>query len=372
MKLKTLILILPLITLSLSLFAGAPVDSIGVKNNDGKKMVLFKVKAGDTYYSIGHRYNIKPEVLMKFNGKKKEILSIGAVVEVPTDMPFKKSKKEKEEIAAKETKNEKKARLSREDREAAAEEEARNKKREDENKSDNTPPERPTATVVKQPTQQQPVQQQPVRVVQQPAVVTPPPVQQDNTPPTQYKVSAGETLYSIAKRFNSTVDEITRLNNLTSTNLAPGQLLLVKPAQQQAPPQAPPVVNTDTQRIVATRDSNLLPGIAKDSSNAERRLDANRFGLYEKNEKGVATWIDEPSLDPNKKLVLHRTAPIGTVIKITNPMTNRTTFAKVVGSFTDNESTKDCIVVMTKNVADSLGALDKRFHVNISYGTPNE
>ena len=110
----------------------------------------------------------------------------------------------------------------------------------------------------------------------------------------------------------------------------------------------------------------------KDSSNSDHHLNANRFGLYEKNEKGVATWIDDASLDPNKKLVLHRTAPIGTVIKITNPMTNRTTFAKVVGRFTDNESTKDVIIVMTKNVADSLGALDKRIHVNISYGSPGE
>ena len=82
--------------------------------------------------------------------------------------------------------------------------------------------------------------------------------------------------------------------------------------------------------------------------------------------------MDDADLDPNKKLVLHRTAPIGTVIKITNPMTNRTTFAKVVGRFTDNESNRDVIIVMTKNVADSLGALDKRFHVLISYGSPNE
>jgi rare lipoprotein A (peptidoglycan hydrolase) len=71
-------------------------------------------------------------------------------------------------------------------------------------------------------------------------------------------------------------------------------------------------------------------------------------------------------------LVLHRTAPIGTVIKITNIMTNRTTFAKVVGRFTDSEQTKDVIIVMTKNVAQSLGALDKRFQVNLSYGAPNE
>ena len=92
----------------------------------------------------------------------------------------------------------------------------------------------------------------------------------------------------------------------------------------------------------------------------------------EKNEKGVALWIEDADLDPNKKLILHRTAPIGTVIKITNPMTNRTTFAKVVGRINDNESNKDAVVVMTKSVADALGALDKRFHVNLSYGSPNE
>jgi rare lipoprotein A (peptidoglycan hydrolase) len=101
-------------------------------------------------------------------------------------------------------------------------------------------------------------------------------------------------------------------------------------------------------------------------------MNANRFGIFEKDEKGVATWMDDDGLDPNKMLVLHRTAPIGTVIKITNVMTNRTTFAKVVGRFTDTEQTKDVIIVMTKNVATALGALDKRFQVNLSYGAPTE
>ena len=104
----------------------------------------------------------------------------------------------------------------------------------------------------------------------------------------------------------------------------------------------------------------------------EHRPGTNKYGLFEKAEKGVATWIDDASLDPNKKLILHRSAPIGTVMRITNPMTGKSTFAKVVGRFTDNQATKDVVVVMTKNVAESIGALDKRFHVNISYGTPNE
>ncbi|WP_428331234.1 LysM peptidoglycan-binding domain-containing protein [Mucilaginibacter sp.] len=369
MRFKILLITLSLFTLSLSLAAKPLIDSIGVKNNDGKKLILFKVKAKDTYYSIGRRYNIKPQTLMKFNDSKKETLSIGAIVEVPTDQPYKKtsSKKEKtKEVAEKpekkETKKEKKERLAQEAKEAKEE-----KKHKHKEQSENP-----------EPAEQQ--ESTPERAVQKPVQVQLPaqPVQQvpqENTSPTmQYKVSAGETLYAISKRFNTTVDDLTKLNSLTSTNLTPGQLLTVRsgaatpqPAQPQ-PQQQAPVANNDQ---VAKHDS-VIKTPALDSSNAEKHLNANRFGLYEKNEKGVATWIDDTSLDPNKKLVLHRTAPIGTVVKITNPMTNRTTFAKVVGRFTDNESTKDVIIVMTKNVADSLGALDKRFHVIISYGSPNE
>ena len=42
-----------------------------------------------------------------------------------------------------------------------------------------------------------------------------------------YTVQSGDTLYSIARRFNTTVDEIKRLNNLTSNTLSIGQQLLI-------------------------------------------------------------------------------------------------------------------------------------------------
>lgn len=44
---------------------------------------------------------------------------------------------------------------------------------------------------------------------------------------TTYIVKSGDTLYSIAKRFNTTVDEIKRLNNLTSNILSIGQQLKI-------------------------------------------------------------------------------------------------------------------------------------------------
>ncbi|MGF7078308.1 LysM peptidoglycan-binding domain-containing protein [Mucilaginibacter sp. UYCu711] len=310
MKLKTLLLLTSLLTASSSLLAkNRLIDSVGVENLDGKKVILHKLDPKDNYYSIGRRYDVKPGDIIKFNNNAP--LKIGGIIKVPTDRSFVETtkpnvgKKQVQVIL--------------------------------------TPPPPAVAT-----------QQQPVTPTQSAA---------NTSGATQtYKVSAGETLYAIAKRFNSTVEDITKLNNLTSTTVSPGQVLQVKSGTADVPA---PVV---TPPVVATRDSTNPPTNGIDS--AERKLNANRYGLFEKNEKGVATWIDDTSLDPAKKLVLHRTAPIGTVIKITNPMSNRTTFAKVVGRFSDNETTKDVILIMTKNVAESIGALDKRIHVTISYGTP--
>ncbi len=43
-----------------------------------------------------------------------------------------------------------------------------------------------------------------------------------------HTVAKGDTLYNISKRYNLTVDELIRLNNLSSTNISIGQRLLVK------------------------------------------------------------------------------------------------------------------------------------------------
>lgn len=48
------------------------------------------------------------------------------------------------------------------------------------------------------------------------------------TTQTIYTVKRGDSLYSIAKTFNTTVDEIKRLNNLTNNLLNIGQILIIK------------------------------------------------------------------------------------------------------------------------------------------------
>lgn len=306
MKFTTLLFATFLITITSTVFARPLRDSIGVENNNGKKVILHKLDPKDNYYSLGRRYKVSPKDIIAFNNNAP--LIIGNVVKIPTDRPFLES-------------------------------------------SNNIPAKQaPQQTSPAKPAVQQPTAPQQTAPQQQ---------QQSNT--IEYKVSAGETLYSIAKRFNTTVADLQQLNGLSSATLSPGQIIKVhQDSQIEAAAQ---------QQTTAKQDNTAVSAI--DSANANK-FNANRYGLYEKDEKGVATWMDSSGLDPNKKLVLHRSAPVGTVIKITNPMTNLTTYAKVVGKFTDNEENKDVIIVVTKNVAESIGAQDKRFRVNISYGSPNE
>jgi len=50
----------------------------------------------------------------------------------------------------------------------------------------------------------------------------------DTTGQTTYTVQSGDNLYSIARKFNTTVDNIKNLNNLSSNLLSIGQILIVK------------------------------------------------------------------------------------------------------------------------------------------------
>jgi len=147
-------------------------------------------------------------------------------------------------------------------------------------------------------------------------------------------------------------------NNLTANELTVGQKLIIK---GEKPAAVIPVSANNNDDDEPTEGAETL-------KNPALKRPAAVYGLNKIEEKGTGVWISDPDLDANKMLILHRTAPVGTIIQITNPMTNRSTFAKVVGKFTENETTKDVIIVMTKAVADAVGALDKRFFCNLTYG----
>lgn len=185
-------------------------------------------------------------------------------------------------------------------------------------------------------------------------------VQQQDQPPilTEYKVGKNETLYAISRRFGTTVEAIKKMNELQSDSLKEGIILKIPNADYREPipevPQQPIVIDTSSA-------PELTP---------EQIIAANRYGIREKQEKGIGIWIANLETDGKSNLALHKTAPIGTILKITNPMTQNVTYAKVVGKFTDTAETKDAIVVLSKSAAAYIGALDRRFLIEIAYGVP--
>lgn len=60
-------------------------------------------------------------------------------------------------------------------------------------------------------------------------------LQEEVEEPDIYTVKKGDTLYSIASKYQMTVDEIKRINNLTSNNLTIGQQLLLKKQEETIP-----------------------------------------------------------------------------------------------------------------------------------------
>lgn len=304
--------------LSLPSLASTRIDSIGVENQNNKKVILHKVDPKDNYYSIARKYQVSPKTVIEQNGTKP--LQIGSTVKVPTERDY-NDLTTNTQIAVMPA----------------------------------TMPVKADKKIISQKTVLNKPEIQPVNKTNQTALV-------------DYKVGSKETLFAISRKFNTTVDELKSLNNLTSNTLTSGQIIKVRygtASDQYSPPTPVKLPNTpghpaDSTEIDSTRNAS-----------DRLRLPA-KYGLREIDEHGIALTISDANVDANKMLALHRTAPIGTVVKITNPMTNKSTFAKVVGKFNENDSTKDVIIIVTKAASTLIGALDQKFQVNIVYGVANE
>jgi LysM repeat protein len=354
-----------LIFFSLS-FSNHPVDSLGVETVNGKMFVIHKVDEKETLFAISRRYRATVDEIIQYNKGAADGLEIGEILKVPyTPKPtLKVGDGIVHEVVAKETMFS----ISRKYEVSADEIRQWN------NLSDNT-----LAIGQK-------------LVIRKKANGSNTLSASNKTPDVISKsgihtVAEKETMYSITKKYGISPEQLKKWNSLDGNDLKIGQTLYVtQPKENISVVKKPdsvktvkntPVVSANTPPVQTNQPSNPPVEQRKDPvattpvSESSPQPQTIRISESVKNgsetiEAGLAELIE--GTEGNRKyLALHRTAPIGTILKVRNEMNNREVFVRVMGKLPDTALTNKLIIRVSKSAYDRLGAIDQRFRVEVTY-----
>ncbi len=171
--------------------------------------------------------------------------------------------------------------------------------------------------------------------------------------PVYYIAKKGDTMFRIAKvLFRMEIEEMMARNGLETTTIHVGQLLHVGwmningiPPDYRFVPQGPLYKKNRAMRSVFEK---------------EAQYKSQHQG------QGVAAW--KPDGDKNSDFyALHNNAALNSTIAITNPMSRRTCYAKVIGRIPITTYDPKVKVVLSPLAAKFLGAKDPRFFVKLRY-----
>ncbi len=341
---------------ALTFNAEMPVDSIGIETINGQVFVIHRVEEKETVFAISRRYKTTVDAILQYNATAKDGLEIGQILRVPYTLPAvaRPSDATVHRVQPRETLYS----IARQYQVSTDDIKRWN------NLTDNTLSIGQDLVVGKRAVQQPP-QPEAVRSIAVKGV---------------HEVQPGQTLFSIARQYDISVDQIRDWNSLTGNDLKVGQSLYVARPDQRTPeiasrpetpvvkPDAPVVRNESvavTPPVTQTPPSAVVTTPSPQSSESIRISESLKSG-DEIVEKGLAELIE--GTEGNRKyLALHRTAPIGTILKIRNEMNNREVFVRVMGKLPDTAMTDKLIIRVSRSAYDRLGAIDPRFRVEVTY-----
>jgi LysM repeat protein len=173
----------------------------------------------------------------------------------------------------------------------------------------------------------------------------------------KHTVASGETLYSIARQYGVTVPQLMEWNKITGSELKLGDVLTVVSAGTEQ--------KTQTATIGASKVtvSETKPIVEKENT---IRISEAVTGSDEVKQSGLAELIE--GTDGNRKyLALHRTAKVGTIMKVRNELNNREVFVRVIGTIPDTGINDKIVIKISKSAFDRLGAIDLKFRAEVTY-----
>ena len=190
-----------------------------------------------------------------------------------------------------------------------------------------------------------------------------------------HTVKSGESLFLLAKMYGSSIEELIQWNGLTSNNIKVGQTLQVGRVAATTAASNNPIVATTTTTTPTTTTSEVVveevksePTVTVPAAEPKQESTAPNTsgGFTNTKESGLAEVI--PGTEANKKyLVLHRNAPVGSVIRIKNEENDLTIFARVVGVLPETGDNSKVLIKLSKAAFEQLKGVNTRFPVEILY-----
>lgn len=184
-----------------------------------------------------------------------------------------------------------------------------------------------------------------------------------------HTVASKETMYSIARQYGITVQELKEWNGITGDELKLGQTLFVAQPMYGKPTEVKQEIKvTETKPETKETVTVIKPEIKTQPEVKETtiRISEKVTGSDEVKQGGLAELIE--GTDGNRKyLALHRTAKVGTILKVRNELNNREVFVRVAGELPNTGINNNVIIKISKSAYDRLGAIDPKFRVEVTY-----
>ena len=362
-QVKSVIIVFTLVLIAFheptAAFTYTGADSIGIETTDGKTFVLHKVEPGETLYSLSRRYDARVSEILKSNPGADKGIKIEQVLRIPYT---KKTKLEKGAVSHVVKASETMFSISRK----------YDVRLSDIKKWNNLDG---TALNIGQKLTIYPGGGQGKSVATNVSAV-----KTAGEGEIIHTVSSSQTLYSISRKYDVSMGDIKKWNNLNDVSLSIGQKLIIKPSAQPATTATKPlkvdkkeVVEASNKKSDAKADNSdykeyetSMEEIKRVNTRKPQSRKSNTRGFNKVVELGFAEVI-ETGNDSKKWLALHRTAPIGTILRIKNEMNNLWVFVRVVGVLPETSVNDKVLIKISKTAYDKLGAINDRFPVEISY-----
>lgn len=207
------------------------------------------------------------------------------------------------------------------------------------------------------------------------------------TSPIYHTVAPKESLYGISKKYNASIEDIKKWNNLSNDALSIGMNIIVgysedeaqvaeKPLPQKDPePKKEVEVNEEPKPAVTTTEAptpkevpvqktnNGFDGgffksyFTKQAATEQNNKDEGTAGIF----KSMSGWED------GKYYCLHNTAPAGSFVKITHKGTNKVVYAKVLDLMPSLSQNTSLVIQVSSAAAAELGVTGASFDCEITF-----